>query len=293
MMRKKLFGGLLVSTVLACGIAACSSSPATPSSPSGANPNESALNPDGTSLKVTAPSGLTPNGGTIDTRRPTLSFSASTGRFQPVTGLTYDLEVRNAQNSVVYSRNITGTSHALETDLTNSDNYTWRVQPRIGTDLGPAAAFASFRTPDPPAPPPTGGGGGVLPFPVPAQCGPGGPANRLPCVLAVAALSAEWAACARGIGISCHRFTRQVVYSLLQSDPNWKMIQAAPGGNACNCSACGPSDGTMFREDTTVYGGNQVFDMITGAGGPTPGLTWSGVGPPRPGDLPRDAALCP
>jgi len=112
-------------------------------------------------------------------------------------------------------------------------------------------------------------------------------------VLAVAALSDEWARCARGIGINCHRFSRQVVYALAQSDPNYKMIQAAPGGNACNCSACGPSDGTMFREDTTVYNGNQVFDMIGGAGGPTPSLGWSGVGAPRPGDIPNNAPLCP
>jgi hypothetical protein len=174
----------------------------------------------------------------------------------------------------------------------------WRVRGRLGVQTGPWADFAQIRTPDPPAPPPPppptpGGGPGQLPFPVPAECGPGGPGNRLPCVLAVAAQSAEWALCARGVGVGCHRFTRQVVFALLQSDPNWKMIQAAPGGQSCNCTGCGPSDGTMFREDTTVYGGNSVYDMISGAGGPTPGLVWSGVGPPRPGDLPRDAPLCP
>jgi hypothetical protein len=109
----------------------------------------------------------------------------------------------------------------------------------------------------------------------------------------MAALSAEWATCARGIGIGCHRFSRQVVYALSQSDPGYRMIQAAPGGQSCNCNFCGPSDGTMFREDTTVYNGNQVFDMIGGAGGPTPSLGWSAVGAPRPGDIPTVAPLCP
>ena len=84
-----------------------------------------------------------------------------------------------------------------------------------------------------------------------------------------------------------------MVYALAQSDPNYKMIQAAPGGNACNCSACGPSDGTMFREDTTVYNGNQVFDMIGGAGGPTPSLGWSWCRSAASGDIPTNAPLCP
>ena len=66
-----------------------------------------------------------------------------------------------------------------------------------------------------------------------------------------------------GIGVGCNRFTRQVVYALSRTDPNWKMIRAAPGGHACSCSSCGPSDGTMFREDTTVYVGTRVFDMIS------------------------------
>ncbi len=34
----------------------------------------------------------------------------------------------------------------------------------------------------------------------------------------------------------------------------------------------------MFREDTTVYAGRNVYDMIVGAGGPTPSLNWSFVG---------------
>ncbi len=83
-----------------------------------------------------------------------------------------------------------------------------------------------------------------------------------------------------------------MVFALNASDPNWKMITAAPGGNACNCNFCGPSDGTMFREDTTVYGGNTVFDMIVGAGGPTPSLNFSLVPGPRAGDIPADAPIC-
>ena len=109
---------------------------------------------------------------------------------------------------------------------------------------------------------------------------------------AVAALSDEWAACARGINVGCHRFSRQVAAALASFDTGWQMIQAAPGGQACNCSACGPSDGTMFREDTVIYGGRDVYDMIVGAGGPSPGLNWSFVGPPRNVDVPNNAPVC-
>jgi hypothetical protein len=290
MTRKRFFSG-----VLACALmAGCSSSSQTPSSPTGVTPTTSALNPDGSSLKVTAPNSLAPNGSTVDSRRPTLSFAGSTGRYSPLSGAAYEIEVLNPSNTVAYSRdNLTTTSHSLESDLTYADNYTWRVRARIGTDAGPWSGFASFRTPDPPAPPvAAGGGGGTLPFPVPAECGPGDPGNRFACAAAVATQSVEWQGCASGIGTRCHRFTRQVVYALSQSDPNWRMIQAAPGGHACNCSSCGPSDGTMFREDTTVYGGSQVYDMIIGAGGPTPSLTWSYVGAPRAVDGPNHAPLC-
>ena len=280
----------------ALALSACSGTPRTPASPTGESATAGALNPDGSNLKVTAPSGLSPSGGTVDSRRPTLSFNGSTGRFQPAPITGYELEVFNSNNTIAYNRASVGTVHTLESDLTFADTYTWRVRARIGDQFGPWSSSGSFRTPDPPAPPPpapppppTGGG---LPFPVPAECGPGGPGNRIACVLAVAAQSVEWQGCAAGAGTRCHRFTRQVVFALSQSDPNWKMIQAAPGGHACNCSSCGPSDGTMFREDTTVYAGTQVFDMIVGAGGPTPSLSWSFVGAPRPGDGPNDAPLC-
>jgi hypothetical protein len=291
MMRTTLYGWMMASALT---LAACSGAPGTPASPTGGSAADAALNPDGSNLKVTAPTGLSPSSGTVDSRRPTLSFNGSSGVFQPAPIAGYELEVFAGNNTLAYSRASISTVHMLESDLTFADTYTWRVRARLGDQFGPWSEVGSFRTPDPPPPPPptpttpTGG----LPFPIPAECGPGGPGNRIGCVLAVASQSAEWNGCAAGSGTRCHRFTRQVVYALSQSDPNWKMIQAAPGGHACNCNFCGPSDGTMFREDTTVYAGSQVFDMIVGAGGPTPSLNWSFVGAPRNVDGPGDAPLC-
>lgn len=282
--------------ICAVATASCSETPNRLQTPTGASSVDAAVNADGSTLKVTAPGALSPNGGQVDSRRPALSFSNSAGRFQAV-GLAYEIEVQDASGAIVYGRLIgesSGTSrHTLESDLAYATTYWWRARARLSDQVGPWSDFGQFRTLDPPvtAPPPTVPGGG-LPFPIPEACGPGGPDNRFACAAAIAAQSVEWRGCAGGRGVSCHRFTRQVVYALAQSDPNWKMIQAAPGGNACNCSGCGPSDGTMFREDTTVYGGNRVFDLIVGAGGPSPSLGWSPVPGPRPGDIPLDAPLC-
>ncbi len=137
------------------------------------------------------------------------------------------------------------------------------------------------------------GGPGTLPFPVPAECGPGyDVSDRIACVVAVSRVSAAWGRCVGGNHAACNGFTRQVVFSLAQSDPNWLMIQAGPGGLACSCTACGQSDGTMFREDTTVNQG-RVFDMIVGAGGPRPAVAWSRTGDVRNVDTPKAAPLCP
>jgi hypothetical protein len=288
-MRKILFVGLIAITAAAA--TRCSGTANAPMSPSAVAGGESALNPDGSNLKVTAPSGLSPSGGgTVDTIRPTISFNASTGRFATAPALAYEIEVYTDSGSLVYSRIVSGTSHQLDTDLQYATNYTHRSRARLGNDAGPWSATATFRTLDRPGP--SAPATGTLPFPVPEACGPGGPTNRFGCVLAVASQSAEWRACAAGIGVACHRFTRQVIYSLSRSDPNWRAILATPGGQSCNCTACGPSDGTMFREDTTVYGSNLVFDMITGAGGSSPGLTWSGPVDRRATDVPADAPLC-
>ncbi len=277
-------------------IAACSSSPQTTLSPTAVDPSDAALNPDGSSLKVDAPTGLGPNGVTASSNRPTLTFNASTGRYAAV-GFAYEVELQNEAGNVIYTRIVgpaTGAiSHTVEVDLPSSINVWFRGRARAGEHSGPWSGYAQFRTATPSAVAPEGGGS--LPFPVPEACGPFGAHGRLPCVLAVAALSAEWQGCAAGRGVNCHRFARQVVYALSQSDPNFQMILAQPGNHACSCSGCGGSDGaSMFREDTTVYGGRSVFDMITGAGGPSPSLSWShlGDGGPRPGDLPRNASVC-
>jgi hypothetical protein len=262
-------------------------------SPTGTAPGSTALNPDGSSLKVTAPNGLSPNNNTtVNTQRPTLTFNAATGRFGNA-GVDHEIEIVNANGAVVYSSASASSPHGVAIDLSYSDTFWWRVRARLGSDVGPWSDYAPFRTPDPPtpvAPPPSSGGGGTFGFPVPGQCLAG---DAPGCAAAISAVSIEWQRCRGGSGVGCHRFTRQVANALALGDRNWANIQAAPGGQACSCTSCGPSDGTMFREDTIVYAGREVFDLIVGAGGPSPSLTFSSVPGPRPGDLPILPPLCP
>ncbi|WP_291989669.1 hypothetical protein [Luteitalea sp.] len=258
-------------------ISACAQAPGGPTSPTSAA-SSSTANPDGSTLKVSAPSLASPIGGTrVTTVRPTFTFAAATGRFA-ATLPTHRLEVLDAAGTVIAARTIAAgqTSFAADTDLATNTNYLWRVRAELDGAVGPWSGIESFATPVPVVAPPTGGG---LPFPIPAACGPGGASDRLPCVRAVAALSNEWSRCARGSAIGCHRFTRQVAFSLAQSDPGWRMIIAAPGGLACDCNRCaaGLGNGSTFvREDTVVYSDGRVYDMVGGAGGPTPSLQWSG-----------------
>lgn len=292
MHRKTQLAGAVVCALVA---ATCAGTPQTALSPSALESVATFVNADGSTLKVGAPRDLSPNGGgPVETRRPTLQFNSAVARFVQNASLGYEVQIQDAAGAIVYERilgeSVTGGSHAVEADLPYSASFWWRVRARLADQVGPWAALATFRTPDPPtpAPPPSGS----LPFPVPAECGPFGPDNRFACAAAVAARSVEWQGCASGRAVNCHRFVRQVVYALSRSDPNWRMIVAQPGGHACNCSGCGASDGTMYREDTTAYGGNRVFDMIVGAGGPSPSLSWSPVPGPRPGDGVGDAPLC-
>lgn len=287
MQRKTFLAWPVVCVLILMG---CSGTPQSALSPSAVDATATFINPDGSTMKVRAATNLAPTG-TINTQRPTLTFNNSVAVLIQV-NLAHELEILNAQGASIYNRTLPETagttSHAVEADLPYAENFTWRVRARSGINFGPWAT-ASLRTPDPPAPPapPTG----VLPFPVPAECGPFGPHGRLPCVLAVAAQSVEWQRCPRS-GVACHRFARQVVYALSRSDPNFKMIQVG-GGLGCDCNTCGFS-GLRYREDTTVYGGRSVFDMVTAAGDPTAAPAWNhqGDGGPRAGDVPADAPLC-
>ena len=158
--------------VCAAMMSACAGSPGSQISPTAASPVAATLNPDGSSLKVTAPRDLGPNGVVVTTLRPTLSFTNPIGKYASA-GYAYDIEIMNASGAVVYPRTIGesagSSSHTLDADLSYATNYQWRARARIGTDVGPWSGLATFRTLDPPPPPPPPG-----PPPVPPSILPPG-----------------------------------------------------------------------------------------------------------------------
>jgi hypothetical protein len=278
-------------------LAACSDTtqPLHSSSPLG--PSIVSLNPDGSSLKVQAPTDLAPNGAGVGVTRPTLSFANAAGEFV-VVGLAYDVEVQNRDGGVVYARTIGESpglsSHTLDSELRRGETYWWRARGRLGDETGPWSDFATFAVSPSavsgagPGPGPGPGPDAPLPFPVPAECGPGGPGDRSACVAAMVGVSPWWPECAGGSGVGCHRFTRSVAAALEVHDGNWGLISKNPGEQQCSWDFCGPGDGSGYGEDIVAYhtgGGDWIgFDVVIGAGGSGASPQWAQVGGRRPGN---------
>ena len=74
--------------------AACSGSPETPVSPTLTTPTELGANPDGSTLKVNAPTGLSPSGGVhVDRNQVQLVFQPSAGRHVQPLGAQHFIEL--------------------------------------------------------------------------------------------------------------------------------------------------------------------------------------------------------
>jgi hypothetical protein len=161
----------LATTIVACGDKKNPTSP-TASSPSGVagtgtgSSTPTASNPDGSTLKATPPTNLAPSGRVrVDSRRPTLQWTNSTGVYQPGT-FTYQLELYRENTLAGTADVVAGSSvstYAVPVDLDYNIVYRWRVRAKLGTAVGPWSVTADFLTPMPPTTttvPITGGGGG-------------------------------------------------------------------------------------------------------------------------------------
>ncbi len=127
-------------------LAACSGSPQTPTSPSAAAGGSATAAADGSTLKVTAPSLLSPiNGARADSRRPLLSWTPASGTYVS-SAPTYDVEV-SAGGAVVYTANVAATEHQPTTDTAVDTAYTWRVRAREAGATGPWSAVGAFQSP--------------------------------------------------------------------------------------------------------------------------------------------------
>ena len=133
-------------------VAACGQSALNSVAPTGSGGRGEAA-ADGSTLKVTAPTLVSPVGGVeVADLDPEVVF----GRVSPLnvsaTPLTfqYELEVFDEEGGRVYSRILgdggDATTHELEQDLNFNELHTWRVRARLGDYVGPWSALASFKT---------------------------------------------------------------------------------------------------------------------------------------------------
>ena len=283
-----IFGKTGAVVVLVTGLVACSSnSTTTPTAPSTSTGTTAAA--DGSTLKVSAPSGLLPaSGTTVDSRRPTLSWSSASGTYVFANPAMYDLQVL-VNGATIADIAVTGTTYAATTDLEPDTTYTWRVRARMDTNVGPWSATASFTTPKQLIPRSVY----PLPFSSPGSCGlqPNQPTDRSACARDVAGQSTEWAACRTGNHVACFRFNRQVAQALAANDPRWGMISKNPGDTQCTLERCGQLGGEGYGEDVIAYLPTHDdtnrwigFDIISGTGGPTPGIQWNPITQIRAGN---------
>lgn len=156
----------------ACALAltlACNRAPAAPTPTDSSSPGSGDAAADGSTLKVTPPTVMSPSSDfRIDSRKPTMVVGNSTGRFVN-RQFTYEFQLLNDSSSVVDSTTMAAgsggtTSWAYPTDLERDTPYRWRARARMGNAVGPWSSTARFftvfekRTPDPPP-------GQKLPYP--------------------------------------------------------------------------------------------------------------------------------
>lgn len=147
MINKSIATG--VSLVATFMLAACSSTPQSPTSPSATLGGTRAAAADGSTLKVNAPVPVAPMGGArVDSARPTLSWTPATGIYVDGVEPSYEVEVSSG-GEVVYTATAAGATHVVGTALVPSTPHTWRVRAREDVAFGPWSAAAEFVTPQP------------------------------------------------------------------------------------------------------------------------------------------------
>jgi hypothetical protein len=141
--KKTLSAGALAA---ALSIAACSTTPESPTSPTAGAGGSATAAADGSTFKATAPTLVSPgNGDVLDTLNPTLTWNASTGNYGSIAP-AYELEITSAAGA--YRATVNGTSHTPDATAAYSTDYSWRVRAVQDGAVGPWSAAFVFRSPD-------------------------------------------------------------------------------------------------------------------------------------------------
>jgi hypothetical protein len=138
--------------VLAIAVA-CSKSTTNPASPSTTAQSDAGAAADGSTLKATTPSIVSPSGGGQITDPVVLTASKSSGKFADI-GPSYQFQVRSG-GSVVYDSGVIGgvgsgnnVTHTVPSSaLTSDTDYTWRVRASYQGAVGSWSADGAFKSP--------------------------------------------------------------------------------------------------------------------------------------------------
>jgi hypothetical protein len=143
---------LLVCGVLAAALAvACADGGSNPASPSAAIPLGAGAAPDGSTLKATAPTAISPiNNQRLDTPEINLTINNSTTPNSTALPLSYRFEVYNAAGARVYQSALVPsgaggtTAHIVTTPLEGEQTYQWQSRAEYDGAAGPWGPRAAF-----------------------------------------------------------------------------------------------------------------------------------------------------
>jgi hypothetical protein len=267
---------------------ACSEGMNAPASPSAVLESSSALNADGSNLKVSAPIALVPLfEATNQSVSPTLAAIGSSGRNVTNPGLSYRFQVSDSDSFENIVSTGTGASDAsgvvrfaVTPALAAGRRYVWRVRAELQDAAGPWSNLGAFTT--------AGAAGAVVVTP-----GPGGNAGprpadppagqRLPLpdmqgVLARFSNASD--SCPRGLKYVNNPWQDRVIDAFREIDSRWgyngkPTKSASIDNNGVPVTAAGD-------EAAYHYGAGQshgsfdvhLVDMLIGHCGASPSLTW-------------------
>jgi hypothetical protein len=269
-------------------VAACSQAPQSVTTPSAVVGGSTANAADGSTLKVTAPSLVSPtNGERAEDRRPSLIWLNSNGRYGTI-GVAYDIQL-STPTTVVYETTVGETAdigaHLVPFDLDYDVVYSWRVRAHVGNPdtVGPWSAWSSFMSPTRPvvvAPPVSTTGGSTT---CAAPLSPLGPGElRKPRPNDSRIVNAVASAFPGALRNSCQdhggswEFMDRVVDAMRAYDGRY--------GYNCKRGNCNDASHDVVSyyyrgEYPDIQGRFEVyiFDIIAGHCGPTPSTVWLDV----------------
>ena len=140
---------VFVCTLAAAFAVACGRESATPVSPGAATAGDLDAAADGSTLKATAPTPLSPVGDQQISDGPTLTASNSTLKFGGTGTLQYRFEVKNDAGTVIQTSPLQPTpTFRVTASLEFRKRHTWRARAEMDGTVGPWSAAASFISPE-------------------------------------------------------------------------------------------------------------------------------------------------